>query len=908
MAKDRGSTRGRPGRPVRRGRDSQLPVVRWLQVGVVSAGFGVLLATSSAVAAAEDTGGSSSSVAGASAAQTGQASGSAADPSSDSAESSAESVTATSASSGDTGELPSAVVDLVDGDELADVADHSQADAQASKALPEVEADAELASEAAAIQVTAETGAGDFAGSATDGGVDAGTRVDGATGVSAALAPTQDGLGPDPAYAPAESGDPGDTSGSISVSALSVPGFEATAVEVADQHATVAVAAGEYPQAVLAPVTWRSVVVDMLSWTLGWSDPVVPIPDSLVPDWLAGLWLGVRKLRYTFVNVRPTVTIIPTREDPVTGVVFGTLEGHDPDGDVVTYRLTAPPDHGSVVIGDDGNWTYTPDPGLAGEQVTFSVTALDTSAANPWHMHGWRGIFGGVADVLSWLGGTNASAATVRLGGDSIAATPAVTHTIIVGPFPIDVASSPDGAKVYLTEAGLNTLSVIETATNTVINTIPVGTQPAGVAVNPDGSHVYVVNTGDNNVSVIAAATLATAATVAVGASPNVVAVSPDGSTLYVTNTDDKTVSVIDTATNTVVKTIAVGADPIGVAFNPQGTTAYVANPADDTVSVIDTATNTVTTTVEVAGAPFMVAVSPDGSRAYVTNQSANSVSVIDTATNTVSTAIEVGQTPAGVAFSADGALAFVVNQKDNTVSVIDTATSTVTRTVAVGSTPVGVAVTPGAANVYVADSGSDTVSVISNIGWPNLPQRVLGGLISTIGYGVQFVLDRTALWLASLSNPVTDWLSEKVWQARTTLWPVSSDIEFGGTAACIHTKQCRNMTFVNGDFMGRNMAGVDFTGSRFINSNVAMVNLRGANMTGVLVQGGGLLHSNLTDATLVNAIFAHGLRPVNNSSTNLTRANLTGARWSHTDWTGAKWDHTTCPDGSTSSQGCSSG
>ena len=37
-----------------------------------------------------------------------------------------------------------------------------------------------------------------------------------------------------------------------------------------------------------------------------------------------------------------------------------------------------------------------------------------------------------------------------------------------------------------------NTVSVIDTATNTVTATVPVGSYPIGVAVTPDGTKVYV--------------------------------------------------------------------------------------------------------------------------------------------------------------------------------------------------------------------------------------------------------------------------------------------------------------------------------------------------------------------------------------------------------------------------------
>ncbi|WP_274495749.1 YncE family protein [Priestia megaterium] len=50
---------------------------------------------------------------------------------------------------------------------------------------------------------------------------------------------------------------------------------------------------------------------------------------------------------------------------------------------------------------------------------------------------------------------------------------------------------------------GSQTVSVIDGATNTVIAIIPVGVQPAGVGINPYINRIYISNRGSNTVSVI---------------------------------------------------------------------------------------------------------------------------------------------------------------------------------------------------------------------------------------------------------------------------------------------------------------------------------------------------------------------------------------------------------------------
>jgi YVTN family beta-propeller protein len=49
--------------------------------------------------------------------------------------------------------------------------------------------------------------------------------------------------------------------------------------------------------------------------------------------------------------------------------------------------------------------------------------------------------------------------------------------------------------------AGSNTVSVIDAATNKVVATVPVGDFPGGVAATPGGTHAYVANFDPNNIS-----------------------------------------------------------------------------------------------------------------------------------------------------------------------------------------------------------------------------------------------------------------------------------------------------------------------------------------------------------------------------------------------------------------------
>jgi YVTN family beta-propeller protein len=277
------------------------------------------------------------------------------------------------------------------------------------------------------------------------------------------------------------------------------------------------------------------------------------------------------------------------------------------------------------------------------------------------------------------------------------------------------------GPRLYVTNLGDNTVSVINTATNAVEGQpIQVGKEPRGIAIAPNGASAYVTNFRDDTVSVINTATNAVTTTIALRTAqekkgPRGVAVSPDGTKVYVVNGFDNSVSVIDTNTNSVVTNITVGLEPQEIALTPDGQRAYVTSFATNSVTVLDLTSNTTVTTVKVGATPEGVAVSPDGQRVYVANYNANqvadgdSVSIIDTGTNTtVGSPLDVGPKPFKIAFSPDGTRAYVTSYAGFTVAEIDTATTTVVNEILTQDGPTGVVVGTKGKRVYVALLGSN--------------------------------------------------------------------------------------------------------------------------------------------------------------------------------------------------------
>ncbi len=135
-----------------------------------------------------------------------------------------------------------------------------------------------------------------------------------------------------------------------------------------------------------------------------------------------------------------------------------------------------------------------------------------------------------------------------------------IANIIHVGTSPFDIAYDSDNGKMYVADAGSNTVSVINASTHQIIATIPVGVEPFGVAYDSGNKKVYVTNS-DGGVSVINASINKVVATISVGVEPFGVAYDSGHGRTYVANSGSNTVSVIATAQSPSNKTITSAVD-----------------------------------------------------------------------------------------------------------------------------------------------------------------------------------------------------------------------------------------------------------------------------------------------------------------------------------------------------------
>ena len=335
---------------------------------------------------------------------------------------------------------------------------------------------------------------------------------------------------------------------------------------------------------------------------------------------------------------------------------------------------------------------------------------------------------------------------------------PALTDTgtfVTVGAAPSHAIITPNGAEVYVSNNGDNTVSVISTTTNTVTHTVPVGSSPDALAVAPDGLKVYVGQHG-GGVSVIDTATKNVTSINTLGGPVRDLAITPNGSKVYLAM-ESAGLRVIDTATNNVTN-VSGFVCPEGVRVTPDGVTVYVnyqcggpgGSGGHDAVGRFDAATGAfLGSTTGLPNVGSRLTISPDGAQVWENGGDAcispfydhagcpfvpaGVVNVLSTATNTLQQSIGFdGFSPGLISFFPDSSRAVIGSSPS--LLIFDTTTFSIVDTLAVPGSG-SVAFAPDG-QAYAPVPGQNQVAIL-HLSCQTLPTPVFTDLSSpTIIYG----------------------------------------------------------------------------------------------------------------------------------------------------------------------------
>ncbi|MCX8038845.1 MAG: hypothetical protein N3D11_17705, partial [Candidatus Sumerlaeia bacterium] len=311
-----------------------------------------------------------------------------------------------------------------------------------------------------------------------------------------------------------------------------------------------------------------------------------------------------------------------------------------------------------------------------------------------------------------WVGGTWVGIVMICLS-----AIPVKKHTAAAVRSPYDLAYSPDGKTLAVSDRTAGRVVLMEPTSGKVVREIPLEGEPTGLVW------------------------------------------SSDGQSLYVSEHHAAAVVEIHCAKGNVARRLGVGARPIGLALAPKKGLLLAANWGIHSVSVVSLADGRERARIPTPREPFAIAVTPDESRAVVTNllpamsatdpEVAAEVSLIDLEKLAVSATVPLPVGSANVrevALSSDGRWAYLVHtlghfnlpttQLDrgwintNALSVLDLSNSQLYATVLLdqvtqgAADPWGVAVSKDGETLWITLAG---VHQLAKIHLKNL-HRLLAG------------------------------------------------------------------------------------------------------------------------------------------------------------------------------------
>lgn len=233
------------------------------------------------------------------------------------------------------------------------------------------------------------------------------------------------------------------------------------------------------------------------------------------------------------------------------------------------------------------------------------------------------------------------------------ATSPTVTRSVKIGPMPMGLAITQDGARAVTSSWGEKAVRIINARSGALVKKVSVGGKADAVTIGPKGSSafVYVIDKGYIAKVDLASATVTGRYPLKTcrNNQPVGLAVTPDSSTLLV-SCDEAGLVFMSTSSGRVLGSVDAAGGGIPI-FSPDGALAYVG--ASAYVTVVDVAQRKVIGDsmllvkgdggIDGVDSPMSLAVSPDGSAVYAVMPEVGQISVLDPRSGTQVSRIGVG-------------------------------------------------------------------------------------------------------------------------------------------------------------------------------------------------------------------------------------------------------------------------
>ena len=197
----------------------------------------------------------------------------------------------------------------------------------------------------------------------------------------------------------------------------------------------------------------------------------------------------------------------------------------------------------------------------------------------------WSGLLSDPKRGLLWAANRGTSMSPTDVVAFD-AQTGALKKRVRGGVSPYELAMTPDGKRLFVSNWGEKTVSVVDVATLKVVKTISVGFNPNDMVLSPDG-RLFVACSNENTVYVVDSRTLAVLETISValtpkspeGSTPNALALDAKRRLLFVANADNNDIAVIDVHNrehSAVAGFVPAGWYPSAVTLAEQGAALYI--------------------------------------------------------------------------------------------------------------------------------------------------------------------------------------------------------------------------------------------------------------------------------------------------------------------------------------------
>lgn len=273
-----------------------------------------------------------------------------------------------------------------------------------------------------------------------------------------------------------------------------------------------------------------------------------------------------------------------------------------------------------------------------------------------------------------------------------------IGSSLPLGDLPLNLAPSPDGKYLAVTNNGQSTQSIelVDVARRTISDSVTVRVAWLGLAWSPDGQTLYASGGNGNTIMEFAVRNgrLRLRDSIVIGKpwpeKISIAGIACDGTSrrLYAVTKENNSLYVVDAATRTTIHREPLDGEGYTCLLSPAADMLYISCWGCDKIILFDTHRMATTGSIVVGDNPNELVLGGDGKFLFAANANDNSVSVIDVRQRKVIETLNAalypgapgGSTTNGIALSGDGTTLFAANADNNCLAVFDVTTPGASR------------------------------------------------------------------------------------------------------------------------------------------------------------------------------------------------------------------------------------